>query len=1194
MSPMAANPNWIRRDEEPRLARYLVQRVCGRAAGTFQDICTHNAPRDKYFIGSLRPAPPEEEPMMNQRTHFVDELLTKLAPVAFGAEFELRPEQPEVRINVRLEWSCYYLMFPTLEEQRHYQRLVSIENRTMGSNETAEPREPVSVSSAPDADEQSWDVDDLWEPEPPELLSTGSPRRVHRPTDVFLPKYRKIPCSAEGSVILRRTDSTTAPWQIDLSGIEKAAEREFARARQVILDDPDHLRTGPDPEARVRVPPQALESEAAYSEFKTQLQEDILPPWRWRFAAQLRSADRADEFVLFFQAANTSQIDVRSWHSEGFFFDVKLTLNFENAEVLPFELELAPRNFRYDRYLWGRGFNCAVMRLTLEDGRYAFSTTNAPVFEQLRYSTHTEPVALFQDLATDPVPVLRRILEAMKEYDRCWVNQQKRYASEDPTWEARYGAEYDRDHQLFRSEIDRFEHGCCLIEQDPDVRLAFQLTNQSFAWGGQKKGWRLFQIVFIVSQIPGIHAMKSGDQAAMQDRNIVDIIYFPTGGGKTEAYLGVIVFHCFFDRVRGKKAGVTAWTRFPLRLLTIQQTQRVADVIGAAELVRRSHPDPRLSGKDVDGFAVGYFVGQEATPNELTPPRQGDPPDHNWSTANDPEARQRWKKIVKCPGCRTATVRVDFDPDTVRLIHRCANPGCPFPEGMLPVHVIDNEIYRYLPSVVVGTIDKLASLGNQRKLSLILGQVTGRCVKHGYYNSKCCQKECTDSTRLRPGPPAGISGPTLFVQDELHLLKEGLGTFDSHYETFLQVLLRSFGQDMPVKIIASSATIEAFGRQVRHLYGREARVFPGPGPTLNESFYAKTFEYPQRLFVGVLPHNKTIFNAVLELIQYYHEEIEKLLGLSASDPNPFGGQIRPGTPEWQRLLDPYVTSLTYFSATRELNSIHTDLDAHVNNELTQAGFSPLRIAELSGSTTTDDVTRILELLETTQPGQTTTAPNAILATSMISHGVDVDRLNCIVFYGMPKQTAEYIQASSRVGRAHVGIVLDCLKPARERDQSHFSYFHKYHEFLGQLVEPVAINRWSKFSIKRTIPGLFMGILLQHIANSSGEDNPNRFYMVDFVKRLISEGRLCADDFLGILREAYLISQWPGTGAETFHEEIDRRVRMFLDQIVGAGPHTEFVSDALVPSPMWSLRDVDERMEIELDANGSTWASRMRR
>ncbi|MGH9198651.1 MAG: helicase-related protein, partial [Acidimicrobiia bacterium] len=363
---------------------------------------------------------------------------------------------------------------------------------------------------------------------------------------------------------------------------------------------------------------------------------------------------------------------------------------------------------------------------------------------------------------------------------------------------------------------------------------------------------------------------------------------------------------------------------------------------------------------------------------------------------------------------------------TVRLQHRCSNPGCRLTGGVIPVYVIDNEIYRYLPAVVVGTIDKLAGLGNQRKMSLMLGQVTGRCTQHGYYNAKCCQKDCKTLQRLVAGHPAGISGPTLFVQDELHLLKEGLGTFDGHYETFLQALLATFGESEPVKTIASSATIEAFDRQVEHLYGRKARVFPGLGPTLRHSFYAQTFERPQRLFVGVLPHNKTILNAVLELFQYYHEILATLGQLSATADNPYGGAVSPGTNEWRALLDPYLTSLGYFSSLREMNPIRTDLETHVHTLLENAGLPGLRIAELSSSTSSDMVTRILESLEGEQ--RAAHAPTTILATSMVSHGVDVDRLNFMLFYGMPKSNAEYIQSSSRVGRSHVGVVLACLKP----------------------------------------------------------------------------------------------------------------------------------------------------------------------
>ena len=416
--------------------------------------------------------------------------------------------------------------------------------------------------------------------------------------------------------------------------------------------------------------------------------------------------------------------------------------------------------------------------------------------------------------------------------------------------------------------------------------------------------------------------------------------------------------------------------------------------------------------------------------------------------------------------------------------------------------------------------------------------------------------------------------------------------------TTRRLLSASFGssaKSFPLKIIASSATIEEFERQTEHLYGRErklSRVFPAAGPTLGRSFYAETLDYPQRIYAGIIPHNKTIFNAVLELLSYYQQVIQDLQNLTLSDANPYGGALKPGTPDWREILDLYATSVSYFRSSRDLSSIHTDLDAAVNSDLERDGFRPADVFEMTGNTTTDEVTRILKRLETVTASADQS--DIVLATSMISHGVDVDRLNAMVFYGMPQQNAEYIQASSRVGRSHAGVVFTCLHPARERDQSHYSYFVKFHEYLGQLIEPVAINRWSKFSVQRTLPGLFMAVLLQVIANRSGNDNPNRYYMIDFVKGEISRGNVGADQFISLLQDAYSAGL-SGRGVwDSFAADIAQRVPQFLDQIIASGVQETFVSDALLPRPMTSLRDVDDLLEIEIDDAGARWASRSRR
>ena len=1197
-----------RNREETLLAYYLVQQVQDRASGRSEDECLENYPHDVYFIGNLRPRPIEA----NEQDDFFSELITKLAPTTFGAEFELYPQADVITIQIAISWSCYYRVFPTFYQQHSRRNPEENVNHGIEPEKTAPNRNAIDNTIEEDdqseLERQQEEENRRAEEESPEVTESATERRRNRrTTDSLYIRFRKISCKASGSVILQR--DKTSGWSVDTSALQDALDVETRRAQRVALDDPEHLQTNDSSDTQIRIPDDRLTDEDAYKGFLATLNRDVVPEWVWQVETDIRfvSSSRGDALIPIFEFVNASPSPGHR-NNEPFLFDSEAKFKVEGAEVRPFEVELAPQGFRYDRIMWGRGFNCAVEQ-DAESANQLF-TTHAPIYEQLRYETRSEPKAPFDMLATDPIPVLTNILSAMESYRTEWDQNRAVYIAGDPNWEKKYGEDFDEDLVTFEDEIEAFRRGLDLIRQDSDVRLSFQLTNETFRRLGdhptkRKTAWRLFQIVFIVSQIPGIAALRDPNSPDVEDRKQVDIIYFPTGGGKTEAYLGTIVFHCFFDRLRGKTAGVTAWTRFPLRLLTLQQTQRMADAIGIAELVRREQTESRLIGEHVDPFAVGYLVGRGATPNEIADPSAVHPNSRyryevTWSQANDSDMRQRWKRVVTCPVCRTDTVRVDFDSDRIRVMHRCTNEQCVFPNGEIPIYIIDYEIYRYLPAVIVGTIDKLAGLGSQQKFAQVLGFVTGRCMRHGYYAKRCCQRDCErrDAQRRRLGldlpPPEGLSGPTLFVQDELHLLKEGLGTFDGHYETFVQRLRAEFGQDNTLKLIASSATIEAFKRQVEHLYGRDgdlARRFPGPGPTLRDSFYARTLEYPQRLFVGIMPHNKTIFNTMLELIELYHREIQQLQRLSSGVPNPYQGTCQPGTQEWKDLLDSYVTSLTYFLATRELDGIRTDLESETNKLLRQDGLNPLNIDELTGDTSTADVTQILERLENTANPKDA---NAVLATYMVSHGVDIDRFNAMIFYGMPRQTAEYIQASSRIGRAHVGLVFTCMHPARERDRSHYAYFKKYHEYLGQLVEPVAINRWATYSVNRTLPGLFMGVLLQLLAYRQDDVSPGMFYRRDHIVREINAGRITQDDFIPLLEDAYLSYVGDGIEPGSYRDRIKSQVESFLyDQIVPS--QAGFVSEAFEPNkPMSSLRDVDEAVRIELDQDGADWTERMSR
>jgi hypothetical protein len=1102
-----------------------------------------------------------------------------------GADLQLTATDDAAWMDVTLRFSVYYRIFPSYAQQQQHQA----------------PRRQIGADDAGDADgaverDAEAGVQALLPgfaapagPQPPAARAGGA--------DSLALRFRRVDASASAPVGMH--SEADPEWALDTTVLQQAVDAELTRCLQVVMADADRYRAQVEESENTRVPDTALASSDTFQAFLDALRVEVAPDWNIEIACACRRVPITETARVFTLDLTNASGPIDNSNIECFVFNAQIELRPSGWTPSPFLIDLAPKGFRYSREMWGQGFNCALERIDA----FTFRTAHTPIYRQMRYVTQNEPPARFQDLAKDPIPVLRQVEQAMRDYRQRWLTARREYESESANWVEVHGAEFDHDLAMFEREIDRFGRGVALLESDADCKDAFCLMNQTFHRLGntalaatRKDQWRLFQIVFIVSQIPGLFGHKIPSNERDEELATVDVIYFPTGGGKTEAYLGTVAFCCFFDRLRGKTAGVTCWTRFPLRLLTLQQTQRMADVIGIAELVRAGHTDARLSGRTIDPFAVGYFVGEEGTPNKLVPP--GRNPNYgkaedavNWSQAIDPVVRQKWKRVVTCPSCRTDTVSVDFDVSLVRLVHRCTNTACKFPHGVLPVHVVDNEIYRYLPSVIVGTVDKLASVGNQRKFSLLLGAVQGRCTVHGYYWGACTQEGCKDTKLLRPGLPPGISGPAIFVQDELHLLKEGLGTFDSHYETFIQRLARELGNERPIKIIASSATIEQFERQVEHLYGKnrtQARIFPGLGPRLSESFYAKTLTYPQRIFVGLLPHNKTIFNSILELIEYYHTEAMCLRRGgnqgAALCAEPGAAALPPPA-----LSDLYQTSMTYFLANRQLASIRTDLESDTNPRLQAEGFTALQLRELTGSTSTDEVTRILRRLETSLSNDD--APDAVLATSMVSHGVDIDRLNAMIFYGMPRVTAEYIQSSSRVGRSHVGIVFLCFHSARERDQSHFQYFQKYHEYLGQLVEPVAINRWATYSVDKTLPGLFMAVLLQILVRRLGFRSPGLVYMRDAVQKKISTGAITAADFEQILRDSYIrIGGGDAASRAPFDRQISLRVRQFLDQILQPGGTDVFVSNALFPRPMMSLRDVEEAVPIELDSEGSDWSA----
>ena len=361
------------------------------------------------------------------------------------------------------------------------------------------------------------------------------------------------------------------------------------------------------------------------------------------------------------------------------------------------------------------------------------------------------------------------------------------------------------------------------------------------------KGWRLFQIVFIVSLICEIIRSEYRDDRTIAEADIeaANLLYFPTGGGKTEAFLGACIFAMFFDRIRGKNDGITAFLKYPLRLLAVQQLERVLTVVMKANAVREQTAELGASTP----FQVGFYVGKDNTPNKIDAKESlSDRGEKGKSRdlileSDEDTLDEYYRFIDTCPNCGEKTIHIRFNKENWRLEHVCDNGECSI--TALPLMIVDSEIYRYLPSIVVSTIDKMSMLGTTNDFRMMFGQVRSKCPVHSFSSGKKCS--CPGcSYKIQPLPVGYLKDPvpTLFIQDEMHLVKESLGTFDSHYESFISYYAKELipkNQQKQIRFIGATATISSYESHVRNLYhGTTPRRFPCSYPSVKtgEDFYS--------------------------------------------------------------------------------------------------------------------------------------------------------------------------------------------------------------------------------------------------------------------------------------------------------------------------------------------------------------------
>lgn len=655
-------------------------------------------------------------------------------------------------------------------------------------------------------------------------------------------------------------------------------------------------------------------------------------------------------------------------------------------------------------------------------------------------------------------------------------------------------------------------------ETSLSIAQAWQDLEADEAKGKPVASWRPFQLAFILMQLSALTDPTTPLRSA-KDLARVELLFFPTGGGKTEAYLGLAAYTFAIRRRQAIVAsadgplngsdGVAVLMRYTLRLLTAQQFQRATALVCAAELARRD--DESTWG--TEPFRIGLWVGTDVSPKRF------EEADEQLKKVNDGAShRLTVLQIQRCPWCGTeiTPANVKGDPTSRRVFVHCGDElgRCPFSKGGsvkdgLPVLTVDEEIYRLTPAFVIATVDKFARLAREGEAASLFGFVSKRCGRHGYVHTDYSGCAVSSHPANNGHPAASVMSvgrlrpPDLIIQDELHLITGALGTAVGLFEVAVETLCSwETPQGKPVKplIVASTATVRNAIEQVRQLYGRKVEIFPPQLLDVADTFFSREVDVseknPGRRYIGVSAPGVRLSSAEIRLAEVLLLA-GQLLFDSAGDK-----------------ADPYMTLVGYFNATRELAGmrryIDDDVSTRVGNPRRDSGFprrygtafGSLNVAELTSRISGADIGKTLDKLglEFASGYDTTDAFHAriaarredkaapkrggetpfdvVLATSMLQVGVDVQRLGLMLVVGQPKNTAEYIQASSRVGRdeARPGLVVSLGNWARPRDLAHFEQFRHYHDTFYKQVEALSVTPFSPTSLERGLDGLLVSVV----------------------------------------------------------------------------------------------------------------------
>jgi len=685
-----------------------------------------------------------------------------------------------------------------------------------------------------------------------------------------------------------------------------------------------------------------------------------------------------------------------------------------------------------------------------------------------------------------------------------------------------------------RAALGRIEAGLTLLGRNEQAAEAFRFANRAMceqrihtilslkarrdeaAERGAidvpgNRSWYPFQLAFILLNLPGITELDHADRTSESDA-VADLLWFPTGGGKTEAYLGLSAYTMGLRRLQGTVSGrsgehgVAVLMRYTLRLLTIQQFQRATALVCACEIIRRS--DEKKWGKEP--FRIGLWVGQKTTPNTNEQAAESIHQVRGSKGFRAARGSGSPAQLTNCPWCGARIdpgqhIKVEsYARGRCRTLIYCGDVlgNCEFtatksPQEGIPVLVVDEEIYRRLPTLLIATVDKFAQMPWNGKVQMLFGQVEGYCERHGFTSPEIEDvKPGGQHPRTRTGlPPAKVAHhavvrpPDLIIQDELHLISGPLGTLVGLYETAVDRLCcwDVGGKTVRPKVIASTATIRRAGDQVHATFLRKVGIFPPNGLDVRDNFFSlqrpPSEEFPGRRYIGLCAPGRRLKVA---LIRVY------IALLAAS-------QALYEKKGYGKEADPWMTLIGYFNSMRELGGMRRLVDDDVKTRLgkmDQRGLAKRSLSivdELTSRKDSADIPAVLDQLEAAfdpatearrkemqKKGHGRDLPkrplDVLLATNMVSVGVDVQRLGLMVVAGQPKTTAEYIQATSRVGRKRPGLVVTVCNWTRPRDLSHYETFEHYHATFYKHVEALSVTPFALGAISRGLTALLVSCI----------------------------------------------------------------------------------------------------------------------